>query len=101
MRMARQDPEVVFDRVLSGGHGPARAPALQLARALAVRIPATPDEVDALGRAGLLPEEWQFAATLPPLRRSTWIGGRVAARIALDDLGVKAPPLFSDDRGAP
>jgi enterobactin synthetase component D len=87
--MPARDPEVVFDRVLVHG------------RALAVRIPATADAVDALGRAGLVAEEREFAATLPPLRRGTWVGGRIAARIALADLGIDAPPILSKDRGAP
>jgi len=91
--MPARDPEVVFDRVLAHGDG--------LARALAVRIPATPEAVDALGRERLVAEEWAFAATLPPLRRRTWVGGRVAARIALADLAFDAPPILSTDRGAP
>jgi 4'-phosphopantetheinyl transferase EntD len=87
--MAPRAPEVVFDRVVAHG------------RAFAVRIPATPEEADALAAAGLVTEEREFAAPLPPLRRRAWIAGRLAARVALRDLGFDAPPLFSDDRGAP
>jgi enterobactin synthetase component D len=112
MRMAArvpEAPEVVFDRAVAHGHAPAHASAPVpahvrapvLARALAVRVPATPEEADALGNGGLVPEEREFAATLPPLRRGTWIGGRIAARIALADLAIDAPPLLANDRGAP
>ena len=82
-------PEVVFDRILEHG------------RALAVRIPKAVEEADALGHEVLLAEERDHAASLPPLRRSAWIGGRVAARLALAELGRDAAPIFSDDRGAP
>jgi 4'-phosphopantetheinyl transferase EntD len=49
----------------------------------------------------LLPEEQQLAASLGPVRRETWVGGRVAMRAALARLGADAPPILSDARGAP
>lgn len=95
--MASPAPEVVFDRRVTTGPEPALGPA----RVLAVRIPDAAEEAEALGRGVLLAEEREYAAGLPPMRRGTWIGGRVAARMALADLGADAGPIFSNDRGAP
>jgi len=36
-----------------------------------------------------------------PLRRATFVGGRLAARAALDELAVPSGPVLSDERGAP
>jgi enterobactin synthetase component D len=49
----------------------------------------------------LLPEELAHAATLGEVRRRSWVGGRVAMRLTLTRLGLAAPPITSDDRGAP
>jgi enterobactin synthetase component D len=53
------------------------------------------------GDGTLLPQERAFAANLGEVRRRTWVGGRVAMRLALDRIGLNAPPILSDDRGAP
>jgi 4'-phosphopantetheinyl transferase EntD len=72
-----------------------------------VRLPRTPADVDALAEAVLVEEERAFADTLAPVRRKTWVGGRVALRLALAEAlrGAPGPPLASpvlaDGRGAP
>ncbi|HET6281672.1 MAG TPA: 4'-phosphopantetheinyl transferase superfamily protein [Polyangia bacterium] len=45
--------------------------------------------------------EQNYARGLAPARRVTWVGGRLALRAALLDLGVDAGAMLSDDRGAP
>src|SRR5688572_8140495 len=49
----------------------------------------------------LTPEERALAETLGPGRQATWIGGRLAARAALDDLALPYRPILPNDRGAP
>jgi enterobactin synthetase component D len=47
-------------------------------------------------------EEAIYAAALPPARRATWVGGRVALHAALETLGAPfAGAILSSDRGAP
>jgi 4'-phosphopantetheinyl transferase EntD len=46
-------------------------------------------------------EELAAAAAMSPVRRRTWLGGRVAMRLALARAGIAAAPVLSDDRGAP
>jgi 4'-phosphopantetheinyl transferase EntD len=52
--------------------------------------------------AALHPDELAFARTLPSLRRVTWVGGRIALRTALREIG-RAPdgPVYATARGAP
>jgi 4'-phosphopantetheinyl transferase EntD len=57
---------------------------------------ALPDAV-----ATLLDVERRHVATLPPLRRAGWAGGRIALRAALSDLSLDVPPILSTPRGAP
>jgi 4'-phosphopantetheinyl transferase EntD len=59
----------------------------------AARLDALADSLPAGERA--------HAATLRPARRATWVGGRVALRAALGDLGLEAGPILSTARGAP
>lgn len=75
---------------------------LQLAhgRCLGVRLPEDAAAIDVLA-AGLLPDERAFAAGFGPARRRTWIGGRVAMRLALDRIGAQAGAVLGDDRDAP
>jgi enterobactin synthetase component D len=75
---------------------------LPFGRLVGVALPVAHD-ADSLETfaAGLLPEEQAHARALSPARRATWVGGRVALRTALADLGVVAGPLFSTPRGAP
>ena len=51
--------------------------------------------------ARLPEEERDHARGLAPARQVTWVGGRLALRAALVDLGVTAGAMLSDDRGAP
>jgi 4'-phosphopantetheinyl transferase EntD len=74
---------------------------LEHGRCIGVRIPGTDDAVHELAGAILLPEERAFAAGLTPLRRRTWVGGRVALREALARRRVEVPSILADDRGAP
>jgi 4'-phosphopantetheinyl transferase EntD len=72
-------------------------------RLVGVALPGEDDDaaVDALA-AALAPAERAHARTLSPARRVTWVGGRVALRAALADLGEAAPaPISSTRRGAP
>jgi 4'-phosphopantetheinyl transferase EntD len=74
---------------------------LEHGRCVGVRIPEGDAAVAALGET-LAREEAAFARTLPPLRRRTWIGGRVALREALARAGFEVTtPVPADDRGAP
>ncbi|MBP8807163.1 MAG: 4'-phosphopantetheinyl transferase superfamily protein [Kofleriaceae bacterium] len=50
---------------------------------------------------GNLPEEVAAAAHLGPARRREYLAGRRALRAALADLGVTAPAIGADPRGAP
>jgi 4'-phosphopantetheinyl transferase EntD len=66
-----------------------------------VRMPAADEDVRSLARARLRPEEVAHAGGLTAILRRSWVGGRVALREALGRLGLEAPPVLSDDRGAP
>lgn len=66
-------------------------------RTLAVAISAGVDVRDEL----LADEEKAFAATLSERRRRTWIGGRVALRLALAREGIAHGPILATPRGAP
>lgn len=70
-----------------------------LAVAVALPAPAADVPPEALGR--LHPEERAWALGQPPRRRATWVGGRLALRQALGEIGIDAGPLFATDRGAP
>ena len=49
-----------------------------------------------------LPEgERRHVQGLPPLRRASWIGGRIALRAALADLSLDAEAILATPRGAP
>ena len=75
-------------------------------RLVGVALPAEDDTaaVDALA-GSLPPQEQAHARGLPPARRVTWVGGRVALRAALAELGVAAGPaagpILATPRGAP
>jgi 4'-phosphopantetheinyl transferase EntD len=84
---------------MSGG---ARLSATPFGRLAVLDLPA---EDDAAGleelAAALSPEEQAHARGLPDPRRHTWVGGRVALRAALADIGVAAGPVLATERGAP
>lgn len=73
------------------------------AEIVGVRLPhPAPEVLPSELQARLHPMEWGHAQTLKPLRRVTWIGGRLALRAALAHVGVdEVGALLSDDRGAP
>lgn len=67
----------------------------------AIHIPDAPDPVPD-GVLTRLPEaEAELARTLRGYRQVQFVGGRLALRLACEQLGVRPPPLLSDDRGAP
>jgi 4'-phosphopantetheinyl transferase EntD len=71
-------------------------------RLVGVALPGADDRaaVDAL--AGELPEaERALAAAMAPVRRVTWVGGRLALRAALEEVGGRADVVGATDRGAP
>ncbi len=82
--------DVVFDLALAHGRG------------VAVRLHAADDEVLALARDAVAPEERAYAESLTYLRRRTWVGGRAALRRALEAAGLEAQDhILANDRGAP
>jgi 4'-phosphopantetheinyl transferase EntD len=54
-----------------------------------------------LAPPSLRPDEWAVAEKMLPVRRRTWVGGRVALRLALERAALEAPAVLVDDRGAP
>jgi len=51
---------------------------------------------------GLVAVERAYAARLTPLRRRTWVAGRLAARRAFQKLGIDHPaPILANERGGP
>ena len=81
-------------------------------RCVAVSLPAAPagSRADAGDAPAVVPAavlaqlpaaERDYARGLAPARQVTWVGGRLALRAALSDLGVDAAAVLADDRGAP
>lgn len=66
-----------------------------------VSLPGSPDPVPAEVLARLHPEEREVAEAMRGYRQPEWVGGRLAANAALRMLGMRAPAILSDDRGAP
>jgi 4'-phosphopantetheinyl transferase EntD len=87
---------------VSAGAPVAFSRALAFGRAVGVALPAEDDAaaLEALA-ASLTREEQAHARALPPPRRVTWVGGRVALRAALAELGLTAGPILATPRGAP
>jgi 4'-phosphopantetheinyl transferase EntD len=82
--------QVAFERELTHGW------------CVGIAIPPDVAGADALARERLVDQECAFAASLSPLRRRTWVGGRVALREALARAGLETEaPVLGDDRGAP
>lgn len=67
----------------------------------AVTIPDAPDPVPEEVLARLLPEEAEHARTLRKYRQVQFVGGRLALRLALEQMNAPTVPALSDDRGAP
>jgi enterobactin synthetase component D len=55
----------------------------------------------ASGLATLTEEERVFAETLSPIRKPSWLAGRIALHEALRDLGLDHGPILATTRGAP
>ena len=52
-------------------------------------------------RAALSDDERRHVDALPPLRRASWAGGRIALHAALADLSLDGGAILSTPRGAP
>jgi enterobactin synthetase component D len=59
------------------------------------------DAIPASVLSALPAAERGHVAGLPPGRRASWVGGRIALRAALADLGCAAGPILTTPRGAP
>lgn len=68
---------------------------------LGVRIPDGDTGVPPDILARLDADEARYAAGLAQPRQPTWVYGRLALRTALQRLGIPAPPLLPNARGAP
>lgn len=66
-----------------------------------VVLPGDGAPVPAWALARLHPEELEIAKELRAFRQSAFVGGRLAARAALDGLGLGAGPVLVEGRGAP
>jgi 4'-phosphopantetheinyl transferase EntD len=86
-----------------GGFAIAFARDLPFGRCVGVTLPAVDVGDDGPARLPALhPDEAAHALALPAARRATWVGGRVALRAALADLGIAASePILATARGAP
>ena len=67
-------------------------------RCVGIRVPATGNVILS---ESLPSEEQAYLETVGPARKATFLAGRVALREALRDLGVEAPAILPDKRGAP
>jgi enterobactin synthetase component D len=72
-------------------------------RCVGVRIPAhaEPGSILCPGADELAEEERAYLQTLSPVRRPSWLAGRLALHGALADLGLDCGPILSNTRGAP
>lgn len=85
--MITAEPGVLFDLALEHG------------RCVGLSIGA--EGVDARLAARLHADEAALAATWSEARRRSWTAGRAALRVALDREGLDAPPVLTNERGAP
>jgi 4'-phosphopantetheinyl transferase EntD len=75
--------------------------ALEHGRCLIVRIPHDEAQLAALAEAALDVAERSHCAGYTLVRRRGWVAGRAALREALARVGVAAPAVLADGRGAP
>ncbi len=68
---------------------------------LGMHLPPASEGADVLAHPSLRPEERALAARMSAVRRRTWVGGRVAMRLALERCMLDVPSVLVDDRGAP
>jgi 4'-phosphopantetheinyl transferase EntD len=67
----------------------------------AVHLPEAPEPVPESVLKRLHPEERERALTMRGFRQVQWVGGRLAARAAVEGLGLDMGPLLADGHGAP
>jgi len=67
----------------------------------AVHLPSKPDPVPGSVLERLHPREATHAGSLGALRQISFVGGRLAMRLALQQLGVVPPEIGHDAHGAP
>jgi len=67
----------------------------------AVHLPTAPEPVPESVLKRLHPDEAAHARGLRGYRQVQWVGGRIAARAAVDVLGLAMGPLLPDNYGAP
>jgi enterobactin synthetase component D len=67
----------------------------------AIHLPTEPEPVAPAVWERLHPREVDHAHTLTGLRQVSFVGGRLAARLAAQQLGVTPGPILPDDLGAP
>ena len=72
-----------------------------LGRCLGLRLPAADDAAVRQALMTLPAEEQALATPFAPRRLVTFVGGRLAMRAALEELGIRHGPVLHDDRGAP
>jgi len=75
--------------------------AVQHGIVLGVALPDSSDAVPESILEQLHPEERAYAVDLRGFRQVHWVGGRLAARGALQILGCGGPPILTDPWGAP
>lgn len=66
-----------------------------------VHLPDDPAPVPSPILERLHPGEAQFAGTLKGYRQVSFVGGRLALRLAAQQLGLQPPAVLPDDRGCP
>src|SRR5215510_7519633 len=67
----------------------------------AVHLPDSPEPVPEAVLATLPREEAEHARTLRGHRQPQFVGGRIALRRAMDQIGFRAGPVLPDARGTP
>jgi 4'-phosphopantetheinyl transferase EntD len=67
----------------------------------AVQLPDSPEPVPEAVMAQLHPGEAEMARGLRAYRQVSFVGGRLALRLACQQLGFQPGPVLADDRGAP
>jgi len=67
----------------------------------AIHLPDAPEPVPESVVARLHVEEAEFARTLRGYRQVQFVGGRLAIRSALQQLGLASTPILPNERGAP
>jgi enterobactin synthetase component D len=74
-------------------------------RCVGVRVPAGAEQSNlqalAPGLATLADEERAYLETLSPMRKPSWLAGRIALHEALQDLRLDHGPILTTTRGAP